>query len=67
MPPWPGALTSGSTSAYCWNSSGSAVTNSAPSAAPPTEPSPPSTIIARYWMETTSVKDSGAMLPMDNA
>jgi hypothetical protein len=59
--------TKGRTSAYFWKINGIALMKTAPRAAPPTDPRPPRTIIARYWMETSSPKDSGATLPMDSA
>jgi hypothetical protein len=53
--------------AYCWKTSGSALTNAAPRTAPATEPRPHSTIMARYWTDSVSPKESGATDLIDMA
>jgi hypothetical protein len=67
MPPLPGWASSGRSAVYSCSRTGSAVTTAAPATAPPTEPSPPITIITRYSTETSSAKDWGATLPMATA
>ena len=62
-PPEPAAARKGSELLYCVSTSGSAVTKSAPTMAPPTEPRPPSTIITRKSTDTVRVKTSGESRP----
>nr|WP_243730993.1 hypothetical protein [Modestobacter roseus] len=62
-PPEPGAARKGSAELYSASTSGSAVTNTAPTTAPGTEPSPPSTIITRKSIDAVREKTSGATRP----
>ena len=67
MPGSPGSTMNGSEPAYCWKTSGSALTKVAPRMEPHTEPRPPSTIIARNCTESASPNESGATEPIDSA
>ena len=67
MPDSPGSTMNGSEPAYSWKTRGRALTKVAPMIEPATEPSPPSTIIARNCTDSTSPKDSGATEPIDSA
>ena len=66
-PPEPGAARNGSELLYCASTSGRAVTNSAPRTAPPTEPSPPSTIMTRKSTDRVRLNRSGESRPYASA